>query len=256
MRSVIHFRHIVLFFTAFCFLTAAADIQPVRWSASLSPIEIDRAVLTVTGEIEDGWHIYGFEMPDFHEDVGVPDPTVMELVLPEGITADGEMDLSGNATVHFDSFMNLNLPWLTGTVTMSQKLIIKDGVNGEILGSVRYMACDSAKVLPPSKYTFDLPVCLPRIPDETRHNDVLQKSSVNEETVVHYEEAEPSETAEYSSFSAGIAKYLRLLAFVLLVLCISAAMQTRRFGGKLAMVRFAGGALALAYLLTLLPEIF
>lgn len=255
MRSVMHSRHFVLFFAALCFLTAAADIQPVRWSASLSPIENDVAILTVTGEIEDGWHIYGFEMPDFHEDVGVPDPTVMELVFPDGIIAGGEMDLSGNETVHFDSFMNLNLPWLVGTVTMSQKLIIKGGVNGEISGTVRYMACDSVKVLPPSKYTFAVPVCSPRIQDGTEQNDVLQKSSDTEDAV-RAEVAEPSEVAELSSFSTGIAKYLRLLGFVLLVLCIGAAMQTRRFGGKLAMIRFVGGSLALAYLLTLLPEIF
>lgn len=135
--------------------------SPVDWEASLSPVENGSATLTVTGVVKPEWHIYGFEMPDYDATAAVPDPTDIELSLPAGVTADGAMQKNGNSTMHLDEYMELNLPWLTGTLSFVQKLKIEPSAAGEIKGTVSYMACTDQSCTPPAKFDFNIPVGAP-----------------------------------------------------------------------------------------------
>ncbi len=137
-------------------LTAPAAPQSVEWSAQLSEPSNGTATLTVSGTVADGWHIYGFSMPTLEPEAGVPDPTTLALTLPDGVSADGDMEKTGNEQMHFDEFMNLNLPWLTGKVTFTQRLKINGNASGEISGVVRYMACTEESCTPPARYDFNI----------------------------------------------------------------------------------------------------
>lgn len=137
-------------------LTAPAAPQSVEWSAQLSEPSNGTATLTVSGTVADGWHIYGFSMPTLEPEAGVPDPTTLALTLPDGVSADGDMEKTGNEQMHFDEFMNLNLPWLTGKVTFTQRLKISGNASGEISGVVRYMACTEESCTPPARYDFNI----------------------------------------------------------------------------------------------------
>lgn len=137
-------------------LTAPAAPQSVEWSAQLSEPSNGTATLTVSGTVADGWHIYGFSMPTLEPEAGVPDPTTLALTLPDGVSADGDMVKTGNEQMHFDEFMNLNLPWLTGKVTFTQRLKINGNASGEVSGVVRYMACTEESCTPPARYGFNI----------------------------------------------------------------------------------------------------
>lgn len=137
-------------------LMAFAAPQSVEWSAQLSEPSNGTATLTVSGTVADGWHIYGFSMPTLEPEAGVPDPTTLALTLPDGVSADGDMVKTGNEQMHFDEFMNLNLPWLTGKVTFTQRLKISGNASGEISGVVRYMACTEESCTPPARYDFNI----------------------------------------------------------------------------------------------------
>ena len=137
-------------------LTAPAAPQSVEWSAQLSEPSNGTATLTVSGTVADGWHIYGFSMPTLEPEAGVPDPTALALSLPDGVSADGDMVKTGNEQMHFDEFMNLNLPWLTGKVTFTQRLKINGNASGEVSGVVRYMACTEESCTPPARYGFNI----------------------------------------------------------------------------------------------------
>jgi len=136
----------------------ASALEPVHWTAEMTDVSNGKATLTVTGVIDEGWHIYGFEMPDLGADAGVPDPTSLTLTLSDGITADGEMKKDGNTQEHFDDMMELNLPWLFGPVTFTQTLNISDGATGPVSGVVRYMACTEQSCTPPGKFEFSIPL--------------------------------------------------------------------------------------------------
>lgn len=157
MKSIGISLFCIVFSVLVCALPAhAAEKQPVVWSADITAVADGAAMLTVSGKIASGWHIYGFEMPSFGDEAGVPDPTSLELYLPAGVHADGEMKKSGDCNVHFDDFMNLNLPWITGTATFVQRLRVASGASGKIEGTVNYMACTEQACTPPAKYEFSL----------------------------------------------------------------------------------------------------
>lgn len=139
-------------------ITANAAPNPVEWSASISGPENGTATLTVTGKIEGGWHIYGFNMPEMEPEAGVPDPTTMTLSLPVGVTVDGDLVKAGDESMHFDEFMKLNLAWLSGTVSFTQKLKVAENASGTISGTVRYMACTEESCTPPARYDFNLKI--------------------------------------------------------------------------------------------------
>lgn len=139
-------------------ITANAAPNPVEWSASINGPENGTATLTVTGKIEGGWHIYGFNMPEMEPEAGVPDPTTMTLSLPVGVTVDGDLVKAGDESMHFDEFMKLNLAWLSGTVSFTQKLKVAENASGTISGTVRYMACTEESCTPPARYDFNLKI--------------------------------------------------------------------------------------------------
>ena len=130
--------------------------ESVVWNAELAGPVDGEATLTVTGEIAQGWHIYGFMMPE--GDIGIPDPTTMTLTLPKGVTMDGDLLKSGYEQTRFDEMMEVDLAWITGKVVFTQRLKIDGAASGHITGTVRYMACTEESCTPPARYDFDIVV--------------------------------------------------------------------------------------------------
>ncbi|MDE6612115.1 MAG: hypothetical protein K2K22_06095, partial [Muribaculaceae bacterium] len=60
-------------------LCAANIEKPVTWSVSIENKTADGGTLLIKGDIKEGWHIYGIEMPELRKDAGVPDPTRIEF---------------------------------------------------------------------------------------------------------------------------------------------------------------------------------
>lgn len=133
-------------------LCAASVEKPVSWSASIENETPEGGILVLKGDIKDGWHIYGIEMPALGDKAGVPDPTRIEFTA--GAQPDGALTCDTEPSVHLDSFMNLNLPWLSGAIEL--RLPFKS-TGGAIEGSVRYMACTEQSCTPPARFDFTLP---------------------------------------------------------------------------------------------------
>lgn len=137
-------------------LVVKGQAQAVDWKATIDSSTDGVATVTVKGTISAGWHIYGFEMPSLGQDAGVPDPTGIKFDLPEGVSLDGDLIKAGNESMHFDDFMNLNLPWIIDEVSFIQKFKVENGASGSISGVVNYMACTEQSCTPPSHFEFDL----------------------------------------------------------------------------------------------------
>ena len=140
----------------------AAIEQQVRWTAELQPdaSQANRATLLLHAAVEDGWHIYGLTMPESLDAAGIPDPTTVTVEPVSGLEV-GTATASIEPTVHFDSFMNLNLPWLAGDFTISVPLKLS-GIDGaHVVGRVRYMACSNDACTPPTSFDFDLTLGTP-----------------------------------------------------------------------------------------------
>lgn len=220
--------------------THAAEKQTVVWSADITEVCDGSVTLTVQGKIASGWHIYGFEMPLFGDEAGAPDPTSLELYLPAGVVTDGDMKKTGDCTVRFDDFMNLNLPWITGTATFVQKLKVAYGASGKIEGTVNYMACTEQACTPPSKYEFSLAFGSTDIAGEkiAGSNEVVKDVSRSAVDTVE-EQVVSSGEPQRHPVKAAIA-----LAFALAFIAVAFFC----FGGgrKFATLRIVSGFIALA----------
>ena len=139
-----------------CGISFAAPSH-VEWSAATESTAPGKGTLVITAKIESGWHIYGVEMPDMGNEPGIPDPTAIIIEAAPGLKATGITTTDAKETVHFDEFLNLNLPWLQGTVVLKQDFELTDGAKGApIKGYVRFMACNDNSCTPPAKYEFAL----------------------------------------------------------------------------------------------------
>lgn len=134
-------------------LCAANIEKPVTWSVSIENKTADGGTLLIKGDIKEGWHIYGIEMPELSKDAGVPDPTRIEFT--SGAQPDGPLSCNVEPTTHFDAFMNLNLPWLSGSIELRQPFRL---TGGSLEGIVRYMACTEQSCIPPARFDFSLPM--------------------------------------------------------------------------------------------------
>ena len=143
--------------------TAFAAIEEhVQWEASLETgSDASSATLIVKAEIADGWHIYGLEMPDLGPDAGIPDPTTLTVISPdESVKADGALSCTAQPTMHFDSFMRLNMPWLSGNFELRQPLEIDTSKATTVRATVRYMACNESSCTPPARFDIDKAVSI------------------------------------------------------------------------------------------------
>lgn len=136
---------------------AAAAPSHVEWSARIENKTAQKGTLIITANIESGWHIYGVEMPDMGDEPGVPDATSIEVEPTAGLVMTSGTTTDSQPTVHFDEFLNLNLPWLQGTVELKRDFELSDGAKGvNIKGYVKFMACNDNSCTPPAKYEFSL----------------------------------------------------------------------------------------------------
>ncbi|MDE6040419.1 MAG: thioredoxin family protein [Muribaculaceae bacterium] len=138
------------------FVASAAIEKPVSWTAEIVKDGNERGTLVLHASVKDGWHIYGLEIEGLEEVTGTPDPTTVAITPVEGLEILGKPTSSIEPAVHFDSFMNLNLPWLAGDFSISQPFTVKGVEGARIEGTVRYMACNETACTPPTTYSFDL----------------------------------------------------------------------------------------------------
>lgn len=151
---------------------AAPTPDNVTWTTEVEQVSETSGVLVVTAKIENGWHIYGNDMPEVE---GMPTyPTIIKVNAQPGLVLDGTAEPSQPASKHLDQMMNLELPWWEGSVTFRQKFNL-DGIKGaEITGSISYMACTNSACTPPTTEEFSVKFGTPdqaATPAAARSND-------------------------------------------------------------------------------------
>ncbi len=144
---------LLFIFASLLAFTAPAP-QHVVWTSDVEAVSPTEGVVHWTVNIEDGWHIYGSEMPV------IPDmttyPTTITVTPAEGLVLDGPVTPSVPQKSHFDEMMVLELPWWESKVTFSQKFHL-EGVKGvNIAGTISYMACNATSCTAPTEEEFSM----------------------------------------------------------------------------------------------------
>lgn len=144
-------RRIILF-TLICSIVSgikAQMLQPIKWTSSIAMETDSTGIMTFTANIEDGWHLYGLQLPD-----GGPRPTRFSFDKLNGTILVGEITPSSAAKETVDMVFHLKLGWWDSDVSFVQafKVTNKNGYNIE--GAISYQGCNDSSCIPPQKETF------------------------------------------------------------------------------------------------------
>lgn len=138
------------------FSAAAAIPSNVTWTSEVVQTSPTEGVISWHADINDGWHIYGIEMPDM-PDTPLPPPTSFDINPVNGLELIGGVEASTAIESHYDDILKLNIPWVSGSVTFTQKFRLTDGAKSLVIsGTINYMACNNDACTPPAREEFSL----------------------------------------------------------------------------------------------------
>ena len=142
-----------LFLLLFTFIgivsLSAQIINPVNWEKSIKMTGEASGEVIFTATIENGWHMYGLELP-----ADGPQPTTVRWEELEGVKLIGEITPSRPAHEEFDAVMNMQLGWWEKDITLTQKFELTEKAY-KITGDIKYMVCSNETCQPPTKETFE-----------------------------------------------------------------------------------------------------
>lgn len=143
-----------IFLTLICVINGGAQkLDPIVWTTSVENNSADAATLKFAVEVEPGWHLYGFDLPD-----DGPNATSITVELPEGVEAAGEIEPSRAPIEKYDPVFALNLSWWDSAVNFTQQLRITDGKSHEVTGQIFFQGCNDQTCISPQRLPFKVTV--------------------------------------------------------------------------------------------------
>jgi hypothetical protein len=146
-----------------CFLcavgSAQAPIQPVSWSAAASTKgnlkQGDRATLDVKADIQDGWHVYGFNQ-------AAEGPTPFHIAVEENDIVQSAGAVSGTKPVkQRDASFGLDTETYTHSLVLHLPVQVKQHAtagNQSVPVSVRFQSSNDRICLPPKTVHLVVPI--------------------------------------------------------------------------------------------------
>ena len=122
--------------------------QPVKWYFEAEKISTKEAVVTLTAEIEPGWHIYSPYMEE-----GGPMPTGFAFKTSDTYKLEGKIVEIGEPIEKFDNTFMIPVIWFEDKAIFTQRIRLADE-SVVVEGSVEFMACMDDICLLPEKKSF------------------------------------------------------------------------------------------------------
>lgn len=142
-------KRILLILMLFVAVAATAQTaRPIRWRLAVKMTTETEGVATVKALVGEGWHLYGFEMPD-----GGPRPTTIDFEGSTDVKVTGPLKPSAEPLQVFDPMFETDVQWWAQTVSFTVPFCIT-GEAPELKVKIAYMGCDNTTCLPPKTETL------------------------------------------------------------------------------------------------------
>ncbi|SDD55987.1 Disulphide bond corrector protein DsbC [Dyadobacter soli] len=135
-------------------LGAAANAQilkPVKWKYTVQKVSATEAVVSISANIDKGWHIYGLTVPN-----DGPVKTTVTFDFDKASFPVGKI-IAPKPLNHFEETFNTTVSYYEKSVTFQQKFRITPKSKA-IRGSIEYMVCNNLQCLPPDTAEFEIPI--------------------------------------------------------------------------------------------------
>ncbi|MFV0266244.1 MAG: cytochrome c biogenesis protein CcdA [Draconibacterium sp.] len=143
---------LVLFLFVLAIAAKSQVVEPVTWSFSHSKVSETEYDLLLTAKVDEGWHLYGTELPE-----GGPVQTRFYFENLENVELLGEVEANKEAIDKFDQAFQLDVKYYEKEVTFKQRVKVS-GTSGTVSGYVEFMSCNDETCTPPmdAQFSFEL----------------------------------------------------------------------------------------------------
>jgi len=135
---------LILLGSSMLHLASAQTINPVKWKTEVKKIKKNEYLLTALASIDRGWHLYSQKVPK-----GGPIATNFEFQDKSNYELLEATEESKGITV-LDPVFKMRIKYFDRKATFKQRITVYGDVS-QIKASVRYMACDNRRCLPPKE---------------------------------------------------------------------------------------------------------
>lgn len=136
---------VFFFFLVANALSAQMVNNPVSWKSSVKKIADKTYEITLTANIEEGWHMYSQSTPS-----GGPIPTKVTFNKNPLVTTEGATKEKGKLEQRFEPLFGVDVKQYADKVEFTQVVKAKANVNTSIEVAVQFMVCDDHQCLPPT----------------------------------------------------------------------------------------------------------
>ena len=166
----------LLFLLCVSVISYAQIIEAVHWRFSVKDISDSEKELVFTANMDDGWHLYGMNIPD-----GGPAATTFSFDEIHGAVLDGGVTSSSRLIKKYDKQFEMELSWYEKQAVFIQKIKLT-APTFSITGNVRAMACNDQSCLPPTTEEFTFTG--KGTPAEATKPESLQKENIKATVVM------------------------------------------------------------------------
>lgn len=188
---------LVLFFPLLLPLTITAQMEdPVHFGVSQKRVSPTEILLTFTGTIDEGWHVYSSNIP-----AGGPTAASFKLTKATGIKVKGKLQPGSGAKSGFDKIFQMSISFFEKHASFNQMLEITSQ-NYSANGVLEYGACNDENCLPPSEVPFSI----------KGSDGPIAKEKNQADSVATTNEALANPTDSLSANTSGIPSYWQPVA--------------------------------------------
>lgn len=153
MNKAIFLGVIVSFLNVSFLFAQTGSAKQVKWTTASKKIGVKQYELKLTASISGDYHMYS-------QDAGVegPVPTTVSFTPNPLLILDGKVTESGKKITKVEQAWDGKVNFYEKTVTFTQKIKAKTTAKTNIIGKVVFMVCNDELCLPPSEFSFKVPI--------------------------------------------------------------------------------------------------
>ena len=143
-------RLFLFLLTIFAVCAVNAQIyEPTKWTIEKRITSDKTAEIVFTVTIDDGWHIYGTDIPE-----GGPRSTAVAFEHLKNASKVGTLTSPSKLHKEYDANFNMELSWYDNEAVFIQKIAFDDATKVEAEGYIEYMICNDRTCLYPAPERF------------------------------------------------------------------------------------------------------
>ena len=125
--------------------------HPIAWTFTCKAIDGNTYEVSMSANIEDGWHIYSQSTPE-----GGPVPTAISFAKNPLVSLVGQPKEVGKLEQRHEELFGVDVKQFSGKVVFVQVVKLKGKAKTALSGSVYFMTCNDHECLPPVTRKFEI----------------------------------------------------------------------------------------------------